>query len=73
MGAKNFYQRILQKFQTKSEISVMGTKDLCLQLLQKMNIEVHVDEEEKEHYYFVGCSVRCSEKQMLKSPVKLLI
>lgn len=22
---------------------------------------------------FVGCSVRCSEKQMLKSPVKLLI
>ena len=30
----------------------MGTKDLCLQLLQKMNIEVHVDEEEKDHYYF---------------------
>ena len=24
-------------------------------------------------YYFIGCSVRCSEKQMLKSPVKLLI
>ena len=23
--------------------------------------------------YLVGCSVRCSEKQMLKSPVKLLI
>ena len=22
---------------------------------------------------YVGCSVRCSEKQMLKSPVKLLI
>ena len=31
----------------------------------------------KENYYIntklVGCSVRCSEKQMLKSPVKLLI
>ena len=23
--------------------------------------------------YLLGCSVRCSEKQMLKSPVKLLI
>ena len=23
--------------------------------------------------YLVGCLVRCSEKQMLKSPVKLLI
>ena len=23
--------------------------------------------------YFIGCPVRCSEKQMLKSPVKLLI
>lgn len=52
MGAKNFYQRILQKFQTKSEISVMETKDLCLQLLQKMNIEVHVNEEKEDHYYF---------------------
>ena len=24
-------------------------------------------------FYLLGCSVRCSEKQMLKSPVKLLI
>ena len=24
-------------------------------------------------YYLIGCPVRCSEKQMLKSPVKLLI
>ena len=23
--------------------------------------------------YYIGCPVRCSEKQMLKSPVKLLI
>ncbi len=27
----------------------------------------------KEKMCFLGCSVRCSEKQMLKSPVKLLI
>lgn len=49
---KTFINGYYSKFQTKSEISVMGTKDLCLQLLQKMNIEVHVDKEEKDHYYF---------------------
>ena len=30
-------------------------------------------ENEKAETYLLGCSVRCSEKQMLKSPVKLLI
>ena len=30
----------------------MGTKDLCLQLLQKMNIEVKTDEEKDDDYHF---------------------
>ena len=30
----------------------MGTKDLCLQLLQKMNVNVEKDEDEEENFYF---------------------
>ncbi len=43
------------------------TKQGILGIVPKQNIDVEY------LYYFIGCSVRCSEKQMLKSPVKLLI
>ena len=40
-------------------------------------LENYVSDKKYKAYYnavnLLGCSVRCSEKQMLKSPVKLLI
>lgn len=37
---------------TKEIKHIMGTKDLCLQLLQKMNIDVHADEDDENTYIF---------------------
>lgn len=37
---------------TKEIKHIMGTKDLCLQLLQKMNIDVQADEDDEHRYIF---------------------
>lgn len=47
MGATNNKNRLVE-----TEYLGLGTKDLCLQLLQKMNINAEKDEDDEDSYFF---------------------
>ena len=55
MGATNN-----KNMRVETEYLGLGTKDLCLQLLRKMNINVEKDEDDEDSYFFEYCGERMS-------------
>lgn len=55
-----------------NQSTTMGTKDLCLQLLQKMNIKTIKDENEEDSFYFEFLGERMSFKANNKNSFIIL-